>query len=94
MKIFVTLPTSLKRIAYLSFFGVRNLKAVEGRSISFWYQNLSCYCSILWKEVQLITHHKLTGLFLVDFFFGGGINVRKKFSLLKLLYFQLFSWNM
>ena len=49
---------------------------------------------IWWKEQhqQLITYHKLIELFLVDF----SINLRKKLplSLLMLLYFQFFGWNM
>ena len=41
------IPSSLKSIAYFSFFGVRNLKAVEGFSI-FFRTNIFivCYFSI------------------------------------------------
>ena len=55
-------PSSLKSIAYFSFFVERNLKVVVQRSFHiFPYQNLICNFSIRWKEQhqQLITYYKL-----------------------------------
>ena len=44
---FITFPSSWKSIAYFSFFGVKNPKAVEGLFMFFFqYQNLIRYFAI------------------------------------------------
>ena len=75
MKNYVPFPTSLQSIAYFSFFGVRNLKEVEGLFMFFLTKILFVtFLSDGKKSIQqLITYYKLTELFLVDIL----INVRK-----------------
>ena len=72
MKKYVPFPYSLESSPNFSFFGVRNLKEVEGFIMFFptkiWF--VSFLFLFWWKEEhqQLITYHKLIELFLVDFF--------------------------
>ena len=62
---------------HLSFFGARNLIAVEGLLCFFPYKNLICYLISDWKKyisnLQHANCHKLTELFLVNFL----INIKK-----------------
>ena len=75
MKNYVPFPSSLKSIAYFSFFGVKNLKAVEGLFMFFPTKIWFIIFSIWWKEEhqQLITYYKLIEFILLDFL----LHVRK-----------------
>ena len=85
-------PILIESIAYLSFFGVRNLKAVEGLFIFFPYQQFDLLLFYLMERKQSASFNILQANWVV---FGWYlINVRKKLPLLKLLYFPLFRWNM
>ena len=49
MKNCVILPSSLKSIEYISFFGVRNLKAVEGLFM-FFFSVPKCYLLLFYMK--------------------------------------------
>ena len=80
MKNYAPFPSSLESISYFSFFGVRNLKAVEGIFMVFptkiWFSSFLSDGKKKISNLKHITSH------LVDLF----MNVRKN-SLLNLLYF-------
>ena len=90
MKNYVPFPSSLKSIAYFSFFGVRNLKAVEGIFMfSLPKFDLFLFSLMERRASATKTYHKLIGLFFGSFF----DKCKKKLSLLKLLYLPFFRWN-
>ena len=94
MKNCVTFPSSLKNIAYLSFFAVRNIIEDEGLFRVFPYQNLISYFSIRLKEVhqQFITCHRQTELSFV--IVGGGGYIFQKIVTFEDALFPSFLWNM
>ena len=93
MKNCVTSPSSLKSILYFSFYGVRNLKAVDG-FFMFFIHTIIWFVTFLSDgkkcNQKLFKQQKHIASWVVfDFLY-----MLEKKSLLKLLYFIFFRWNM